>query len=53
MLEWREREHELIENEAIEDPTTMHALRNCGLYKLWAIQGMRAQGELMTWLVNV
>ena len=31
---------------------TQQALRACGLYKFWAISGMRAQVELLTWLVN-
>ena len=31
---------------------TMQALRACGLYKFWAIQGMRAQVDLLMWLVN-
>ena len=30
----------------------MGVLKNYGLYKFWVIQGMRAQVELMTWLVN-
>ena len=30
----------------------MQVLKNCGLYNFWVIQGMRAQVELMTWLVN-
>ena len=30
----------------------MRVLKNCGLYNFWVIQGMKAQVELMTWLVN-
>ena len=52
MLEWQEREHETIDNEAIDDPAMMRVLKNCGLYKFWAIQGMKEHLELMTWLVN-
>ena len=52
MLEWRECEHEAIDNEAMNDLAIMSVLKNCGLYNLWAIQGMRAQVDLMTWLVN-
>ena len=52
MLEWREHENKLIDNETMDDNTTMTALKNCGLYKFWAIQGMKAQVELMTWIVN-
>ena len=52
MLEWQDREHELIDNEAMDDNATMRALKNFGLHKFWAIQGMKAQVELMTCLVN-
>ena len=52
MLEWREREHEGTENADMNDPATMRLLRNYGLYKFQAIQGIRAQVEVMTWLVN-
>ena len=41
-----------IDNESMDDPTIMHVLKNCGLYKFWEIQRMKAQVELMTWLVN-
>lgn len=36
-MEWREREHESQDSVALDDPTTMQALRNCGLYKYWII----------------
>jgi len=52
MLTWREREHEDIDDAAMNHLPTMRALRTCGLYKFWAIQGMRAQVDLLTWLVN-
>ena len=48
MLEWREREHEVVDDATVNNPKIMRVLRNCGLYKFWAIQGMRAQVELMT-----
>ena len=52
MLDWREREHELHDNKAMDDPTTLSTLNNCDVYKFWAIQGMKAQVKLLTWLVN-
>ena len=52
MLEWREREHETHDNEAIDSPTMLRALKNCGLYKFWSTTRMKSQVELMTWLVN-
>ena len=52
MLEWSECEHEEVDDAAMKNSNTMHVLRDCGLYKFWAIQGIRAHVELMTWLVN-
>ena len=52
MLIWREREHEDMDDTATLHLPTMQALRACGLYKFWAIQGMRAQVDLLIWLVN-
>ena len=52
MLESREREHEEVDDAAMNDPAVMCVLRNCGLYKFGAIQGMREQVELMTWLAK-
>ena len=52
MLIWRERENEDVDDAAMNHIPTMQALRACGLYKLWAIQGMRAQVDLLTSLVN-
>ena len=52
MLEWRELENEEVDEAAMLHLPTLHILRECGLYKFWAIQGMRAQVDLLTWLVN-
>ena len=52
MLTWREREHEDVDDAAMNHMPTLQALRACGLYKFSAIQGMRAQVDLLTWLVN-
>ena len=52
MLEWRECEHEAVDDMAMNNPAIMRTLRDFSLYKFRAIQGMRAQVELMTWLVN-
>ena len=52
MLIWREREHEDVDDAAMLHFPTMQALKACGIYKFWAIQGMRAQVDLLTWLVN-
>ena len=52
MLIWREREHEDVDDTTMLHFPTMQALRSCGLYKFWAIRGMRAQVDLLTWLVK-
>lgn len=33
VIEWREREHEGADNEALNHPSTVDALRQCGLLK--------------------
>ena len=52
MLIWWEREHEEVDEVVINHQPTLQALRACGLYKFWAISGMRAQVDLLTWLVS-
>ena len=52
MLIWREREHEEVDEAAILHLPTQRVLKACCLYKFWAISGMRAQVELLTWLVD-
>lgn len=51
-MEWREREHESNDLEALADPAIMQALRTCGLLKYWLIPGVKAQPDLMTWLIR-
>jgi hypothetical protein len=53
MLEWREREHELNDNATIDDPTTLDALRDCGLLKFFLCQNMRAQPLMLQKLVDM
>jgi hypothetical protein len=53
VLEWREREHEDENNAAENNPTTIAALRNCGLLKYFRIPGMRAQVRLLEHLVQM
>jgi len=31
---------------------TIHALRNCGLYNFFTISGMKAQLDLLEWMVR-
>jgi hypothetical protein len=53
MLEWRECEHEDDNSMALNDPGTINALRQCGLLKIFKIQGMRAQRRLLEYLVHM
>jgi len=52
MLDWREREHEEVDEAAIGHQPSIDALRGCGLYKYWSIPGMRAQVRFLEWLVQ-
>ena len=52
MLDWREREHEDVDAAAWNHQPSLDALRACGLYKFWAIPGMRAQVDFLQWLVD-
>ena len=52
MLIWQEREHEEVDEAAMIHSPTLQVLRACQLIKFWAISGMRAQVDLLTWLVN-
>ena len=52
MLIWREQKHKEVDEATINHQPTLQALRVCGLYKFQAISDMRAQVDLLTWLVN-
>jgi hypothetical protein len=52
MLDWREREHEDVDLAAIGHQPSIDALKACGLYKYWAIPGMRGQVPFLEWLVE-
>jgi len=52
MLDWREREHEDVDLAAVHHQPSIDALKACGLYKYWAIPGMRAQVPFLEWLVK-
>jgi hypothetical protein len=52
VFEWREREHEEVDAAVDQDPVAQVALKICGLYKFWALKGMRAQVRLLEMLVG-
>jgi hypothetical protein len=43
VLEWREREHEEVDATVERDTGAQLALKICGIYKFWALKGMRAR----------
>ena len=51
-MEWREREHEEVDAVVDRDPVAQETLKRCGLYKFWALKGMRAQVRLLEMLVG-
>jgi hypothetical protein len=51
VIEWRGREHEDDNATTENHPTTLAALRDCGLLKYFHIPGMRAQVRLLEHLV--
>ena len=52
VLEWREREHEEVYATVERDLGAQMALKICGLYKFWALKGMRAQVRFLEMLVD-
>jgi hypothetical protein len=53
MLEWREHEHELIDNATMGDPPTQDSLMNCRLLNFFLCQNMWAQPAMLQTLVNM
>ena len=53
MIEWREREHGEEDELAMENETCMNALRNCGLNKFFLTPCLRAQPELLQYLISI
>jgi hypothetical protein len=52
VIEWRERQHEEIDIAVGRDARAQQDLKRCGLYKFWALKGMRAQVSLLQLLVD-
>lgn len=53
MLESKEREHELNDQEALYDRATIVSLRNCDLLKFFMCPGLRAQPLLLQRMVTM
>ena len=52
MLEWREREHADVDQEALQDAPTVNVLRSSGLLKLFCTSPMRANVHLLEFMIN-
>jgi hypothetical protein len=47
VLVWREKEHEEVDAVVERDAEAKLSLKRCGLYKFWALKGLRAQVRLL------
>jgi len=52
VVEWKEREHDIVDASAIEDEGCMNALRDCGLKKFFLTSYMRSQPELLQFIID-
>ena len=53
VIEWKEREHGEEDEMAMENEPCMNALRNCELKKFFLTPCLRAQPELLQYLVSI
>ena len=53
VIKWKEREHGEEDEMAMENKACMNALRNCGLKKFFLTPCLRAQPELLQYLVSI
>ena len=52
VLEWREREHETMDQYALRNASTVHALWQSGLLKFFCTSPMRSNVCLLEFLIN-
>ena len=52
VLEWREREHEDMDQESLQDSPMVNALQQSGLLKLFCTSPMRSNLRLLEFLIN-
>ena len=53
MVIWKEREHEVPDNQASNDPATIEALQNCGILKYFRIPRMKAHVRLLEYIIDM
>ena len=52
VLEWREREHEDMDQESLQDAPTINALWKSGLLKFFYTSPVRSNVHLLEFLIN-
>ena len=52
VLEWTEREHEDMDQEALQDSPTVNVLRSSGFLKFFCTSPMRANVRLLKFMIN-
>ena len=52
VLEWREHEHDDMDQEALQDAPTVNVLCSSGLLKLFFTSPMRANVRLLEFMIN-
>ena len=52
VLEWRERDHEYMDQEALWDAPTVNSLRQSGLLKFFCTSPMRSNVHLLDFMIN-
>ena len=52
VLEWREREHETMDQEVLQSTPTVHTLRTSGLLKFFCTSPMWANVRLLEFMIN-
>ena len=53
MVIWKEREHEVLDNQFANDPATIDALQNCGLLKYFQIPQMKSHFRLLEYIIDM
>ena len=53
VIEWKEREHSEEDELAMDNDRCMEALRDCGLKNLFITLCLRAQPELLRYLISI
>ena len=52
VLEWTEREHEIMDQAVLQSAPTIHALRTSGLLNFFCTSPMRANVCLLEFMIN-